>query len=479
MPPSKILFLSSLSFTIGIFSASFMENTGKYLPVFSILGFSLAFSFLRLRNLIIPVALFMVFFGVGSAWFLFFSGKGSEFENISFFKGVVSEEPEIRERSAHFILSGIGEFKGEKVLLITERYAGHNYGDILEIKGKIREPEAFDGFDYPGYLAKDGVYLTTFNPKVEIIGHENLFRRGMLNFKKKAGEYLDRGLPRPHASIMAAMLLGDKRSIPQFWRDVMSDAGVGHLAAVSGLHVTVVTALLASLAESLGMSKKRAILITVPAVIFFIVMTGLQASAIRAGIMGGCLAFSVFFGRMNSSLRTAIIAAALMLFANPLLLKHDIGFQLSFMAVIGIIRFSPLLEKKLLFLPRIAQEATAMSLSAHIFTFPILVHHFGKISLVFPITNTLIVPILYIIMVLGAVFIFLSFISGSLALIALLPLWILTSYLVGIVHFFSGFSWSVITIGSISPIILSIFYIPLLLSEKSGISSLEEKREMI
>jgi len=174
-------------------------------------------------------------------------------------------------------------------------------------------------------------------------------------------------------------------------------------------------------------------------------MTGLQSSAIRAGIMGTVASLAIFFGRMNNSLRIIFITAAIMLFFNPLLLAHDIGFQLSFLAVLGIILYSYFFEKIFWFAPAVLKEILAMSFASYVFTFPVLMYHFGSVSLVFPITNILIIPLLYPIMIIGIAFVFTSFVSEILAFFLLIPLWLMTQYLVLVVSYFSSFDWSSIS----------------------------------
>ena len=451
----KILILSSVSFIAGIFLSSFYEDIAKYLPILFILGFCLAVSFSWTKNTL-PIALIFIFIGFGSFWFNISDVREST--ELSSFRGTVIKQPELREKSAHFVLSG-------GVLLITERHAEYQYGDILEIMGKITPPEPFGKFDYPGYLAKEGIYWVAYRPKVEVVGHEKMYKEIIVTFRERASEYLSQSLPQPHSSIAAAMLLGEKREIPPEWQDKLSAAGVRHITAVSGLHVTVVTAIVTVLFAGLG--RRRSLPFVAGAISFFVLMTGLQASAIRAGIMGGCLIFAKIFGRMSSSARSVIIAASLMLLLNPLLLRYDIGFQLSFLAVIGIIQLSPLIEKKLSFLPSLVREITAMSFAAYIFTLPVIIYHFGKVSLVFLATNLLIIPVLYIIMLLGFAFIILSFVSGAIASIILLPFWFFTAYLVRVVDFFAGLPWSS-TILTIEPVTIIIFYLLLALAWKKN-----------
>ena len=468
MLSSKILFLSSVSFIAGIFLAGVHQSTGRYLPVLFILGFCLAISLNPVRT-VLPVVLILIFVGLGSFWFSVFNTRESV--ELSSFRGTVIEQPEIREKSAHFVLSG-------GLLLVTERHAGYQYGDVLEIRGEITSPEPFNGFDYPGYLARRGIHLVTYRPEVEVVGHKNMDGAAIVAFREKASDYLAQSLPQPHSSIAAAMFLGKQRDISAEWRERLSASGVGHIVSVSGHHVTVVVAIISVLLAGFG--KRRALLFIAGTIFLFVLMTGLQAPAIRAGIMGGSLVLAGFFGRMNSSLQSVIIAATLMLIFNPLLLWHDIGFQLSFLAVIGLIRLSPLIETKLLFLPPIAREVTAMSLSAYLFTLPMIIHHFGEISLVFLAANLLIVPVLHITMLLGLAFIILSFVSGTIASIVLLPLWLFITYLVVLVHFFAGLPWSSVALGSIGPVAIFASYVLLIIiSGKKEPDSIESVRPII
>lgn len=465
MPSSKILLLSSVSFIAGIFLASFYESAGRYLPALFILGFCLAISFDPVRT-VLPAVLVLIFIGIGSFWFNLFDIRESS--ELSSFRGTVIEQPELREESAHFVLSG-------GLLLVTERHVEYGYGDVLEIKGRITPPEPFDGFDYPGYLAKEGISLVAYRPEVKVVGHKKMSGGAIIAFKDRASDYLTRSLPQPQSSIATAMFLGEKREISSEWRDRLSAAGVRHITAVSGLHVTVVATIVSVLFAGLG--KRRSLPFIALAIFLFVLMTGMQASAIRSGIMGGSLILAGIFGRMNSSSRSVVIAASIMLLFNPLLLRHDIGFQLSFLAVIGIIRFSPAIEARLSFLPPVAREVTAMSLSAYLFTLPAVIYHFGETSLVFPVTNLLIVPVLHITMVLGLAFIVLSFVSGTIALITLFPLWLLLTYLVGLVYFFAELPWSSVTLGSVGPTVIFVSYALLIIlsgkKDHNGIKSMQ------
>lgn len=367
------------------------------------------------------------------------------------FSGVVIASP----KPGNFVLG----VEDEKVLLTTDIRANFKCGDVLLVNDVPQKPEPFDNFDYPNYLAKDGIRYTVFSEDVSVVDKEKLLRCYLYAFKDKAQSYIFRALPEPNSSIVSAMLLGEKRGISDYWRNVLSVAGVSHIVAVSGLHVTVISVIFFAIANNIGIPKRKALLLVILAISFFVLMTGLQSSAIRAGIMGTVSSLAIFFGRMNNSLRIIFITAAIMLLFNPLLLAHDIGFQLSFLAVLGIILYSSSFEKIFYFAPNILKEVLAMSFASYVFTFPVLMYHFGSVSLVFPITNILIIPLLYPIMITGIAFVFLSFISETLAFFLLIPLWLMTQYLVFVVSYFSSFNWSSISFSVIWSLVLVIIFL--------------------
>ena len=132
-------------------------------------------------------------------------------------------------------------------------------------------------------------------------------------------------------------------------------------------------------------------------------MTGAPASAVRAGIMGGLVIWAMKEGRLANSTNAILLAAGAMLAINPLLLRYDVGFQLSFLATIGIVQLSPILEK--IFwkgrAPKLIRETIILTMSAIIFVLPIILNSFEKLSLVSPIANFVILPAIPAIMGMG------------------------------------------------------------------------------
>ena len=359
--------------------------------------------------------------------------------------GEIIAEPDVRKSNVKLTISP-QELEG-KILVTANRYPEYQYGDRLKISGELLNPQEIEDFSYKDYLAKDGIFSVMYYPKTELLekNQGNFIFAGILNFKNKLRESIYRNLSPPHSSILAAIILGDKRQISDEWKEKLNFAGVRHLTAVSGMHVAVLSAILMSFFLALGFWRKQAFYFTVFLIAFFVILTGLQTSAIRAGIMAGLFLLARHLGRENSSTRAIVLAASFMLLQNPLLLRFDVGFQLSFLAVMGIIYVGPIFQNWLRRIPDKFQlrSILAMTLSAQIFTLPILIYNFGYISQVAPLTNLLILPFLPYIMILGFICGFLGMLWTPLGWVFSLPVWLLLAYLTKIVEWFSALPFSV------------------------------------
>ncbi len=380
-------------------------------------------------------------------------------------EGVVIEEPDIRESNTKLTI----EIKDwGRVLVSTRRYPEYNYGDKLKISGNLEIPQEFPDFNYQGYLAKEGIYAVVWQPEIELLASNqgNIVYAKILWFKNKLRRVIFQNLSPPHSSILAAIVLGDKARISQEWKDKLNIAGVRHITSISGMHIVILSWILMWLALSLGLWRNQAFYFSIALLILFIIMVGAPASAVRAGIMGGLLLLAEKIGRMRQASRALVIAAFFMLVQNSLLLKFDVGFQLSFLATLGIIYLTPVFQHWLYkltgfigsvfvsfwrrFTPETAQQTKpkqryggglvkllSMTLAAQVFTFPLLVYNFGYFSVVAPLSNLLLVPVVPYVMGAGLVFVLFGLIASPLAWLLSLPVWLLLNYMVKIVDWFS------------------------------------------
>lgn len=327
---------------------------------------------------------------------------GQEFQNENeggptSFIGIVIKEPDIRAKSQKLTVeqyeNGSRAVDG-KILVTTRRYPEYKYGDKLKITGKIQEPSNdIEGFNYQNYLRKDGIYYVMGFPKIELIGSGfgNPVKRFLLSFKNKFQEQAEKLIPVPQIGFLEALVFGEEGEISQDWKDKLNITGTRHIAAVSGMNITLISALLLNFFLFLGLWRSQAFYVSILFITLYILMIGAPASAVRAGVMAGIFLLGRYLGRSSLAARAVIFAAAIMLAFNPLLLRLDVGFQLSFLATMGLIHLQPFFSDLLKKIPNTLQLRSTLSatLSAQFFTMPILIYNFGYISLISPLANIL------------------------------------------------------------------------------------------
>lgn len=280
--------------------------------------------------------------------------------------------------------------------------------------------------------------------------------------KQNLREIISQNFSPPHSLILAALTLGDDRQMSQEWKQKLNITGLRHITAISGSHIIILAGILTWFFIILGFHRGQAFYPVLIFICFFVFFTGLQSSAIRAGIMGSVFLLAQKIGRQKASLRTLILAAALMLGFDPLLLRHNIGFQLSFLAVLGLIYLMPffenLFEKIKFFKPLGLSYLLAMTFSAQVFTAPISIYNFGYLSLAAPITNILIGPLIPFLMTVAFLFLFFSSFYQPLGWLISLPVYLMLDYWIWVVNFFSCLSITYINL-EISWICVPISYL--------------------
>jgi len=380
-------------------------------------------------------------------------------------RGIIIEEPEERINQQKF------QFKTEeisgKILVTTELYPEYSYGDQLEITGQLKELSVFEDFDYRAYLAKDKIYLVIYYPQINRLAKNQgaWFEQLIFNFKDKLRRGIDQILLPPQSSILKAVFLGDKWGLPDELKEKLNITGTRHIVAISGMHMIIMSQILLWLALAIGLWRGQAFYFVLFFLVLYILMVGAPASAVRAGLMAGLLLLAQKIGRLRSADRAVILAAAIMLMFNPGLLKSDVGFQLSFLATLSIIYLKPILDALIVRWPNPARlkDILTMTLAAQLGVLPVLVFHFGRLSLISPLANLLIVPFLPLLMLAGLLLSLISLFCLSLAKIIAWPTWLLLTYLVKVIDYLSVFPLAAYQFEKISWLILLAYYLPLTL----------------
>ena len=444
MSKSRLFFFFCLSFLGGVGLASFFHFSLVALFAFSIFALILIGPLWRRKNIVfVGFSLLFVILGIWRCQIAqerivqsVLRQLSDKKERVSFV-GEIVREPDVRDKSTKLT---VRTNKG-KVLVTARNGSSFRYGDKISLDGVLKTPPVFQDFNYRGYLAKEGIAAVMAYPKISLLSRNNgsPIYSGLLYLKNKLREVIYQNLSPPNSFILGAVILGDKSRISPLWKQKLNKAGVRHLTAISGMHIVILSNILMALGLAIGLWRRQSFYFSLILLTFYILMIGAPASAIRAGIMVGLLLFAQAVGRASQSQRAIVMAAALMLLINPLLLKFDVGFQLSFLAVLGIIYFGPSFKKWLSKLPNFlgAREILAITFSAQIFTLPILIYNFGYFSLVSPLTNIFIVPVLPLIMILGFVFTLVGIIMPWLGWLFSLPCQLFLIYITSVISFFS------------------------------------------
>jgi len=413
-------FLFCLSFLLGIGFGSFLNIPSQiayFLLVSSLIFFCLFFFkkkhfFTLLGGALLSLGFSLLLINSSTESLNKFRDQEINTKEVNL-RAEVKSEKELRQDYSRYILSS----EEGKILLLTDKNNDFKYGDTLLLKGKIELPQQFSDFDYQGYLAKEDIYWVAPFLGVEVIekakeSFKNEFYQGLYSLRQKIRLNSIKSFSQKQSSFLRAIILGDKGVVSDDFRQELSRSGTSHMVAISGLHLSILAVFVFGGLLYIGLARKQASLITILLIILFVVFIGFRASLVRAGFMASLALLSLSSGRIFRGERALIYVASLMLLFNPLLLRYDIGFQLSFLAVLGILLLKPLFDYvfvKKLKISQFFSDALTVTLSAQIFTLPIIIYNFGIFSLIAPIVNLII--LLFLPLILG-----LSFLWGIFSL---------------------------------------------------------------
>jgi competence protein ComEC len=306
-----------------------------------------------------------------------------------------------------------------KVLLYISESGNINYGDILLVKGlpnRIRSPLNPDEFDYQKYMRNKGILFQHFLKPDDFLIVDQIpgsfiyrvstnARQGIISIISNSfNEESTRG-------IMLALLAGQRHYIDHETYDRFIDIGIIHVLAVSGLHVGIIYMFLLALLRPLHKNKwgKRfSLCIKIIVLLFFAFLTGLSPSVLRATLMFSIMIVGKILNRNSHILNSVFLSACILLNINPYLL-FDVGFQLSYSAVIGIIMFQPVIYGDLNCKVKVINwiwQLTAVSIAAQLGTFPISLFYFKQFPTYFLLGNIFAIPYVTMSITMGIVFLF-------------------------------------------------------------------------
>ncbi len=384
---ASLFLLANLGIITGVALASF--NISKYFLLLIFLVYRRKFKF---------IICFIIFVVLGFWRYSTYQAKSLEVDLSKYNEhkvvllGQVSEEvdPGGNYQKVTVKVTQVNDQKTTGLVLISlAKYPELKYGDNLELTGNLTAPTNFSNFKYEKYLARYDIYSVMSWPKVKIINQTVNFYSRLLDLKTSVYHLINSTLPEPEAGLANALLLGYKGTLDTPEKDAFSCCGLSHIVAISGSHLTLLSALAFNVLLIFGLSSRQAFKPVVIFLWFYTFLTGLQTSALRAAIMGHLTLWGKNNGRQDAGGRLLFYAAAIMLLVNPLLLRDDLGFQLSFLAMIALIYFCPLGEK--IFGQGNIKSIIILTVASQLLTWPIAALNFGRFSLIAPLANLLVV----------------------------------------------------------------------------------------
>lgn len=328
------------------------------------------------------------------------------------------------------------------VLLKVFRFPQYEYGQQLKITCTLQEPKSFDSFNYKNYLARYNIYSVCYYPQIIMLneGQGNRIIKMVYIIKYIVSKRIQKFVHEPYASFLAGLIVGERRGIDPKLMAAFNTTGTTHIIAVSGYNITILVRVFFLVLISLYIRRQYAIWFIYIGLIGFVFISGISASVVRAAIMGGLVVFAQFNGRQVLMKNLLVATVLCMIMVNPNILMFDIGFQLSFLATIGLIYFTKPLEKCFVWLPELfgIRESFITTLTSTLITLPLILFYFKRFAIHAVLVNMLILPVIPVAMLLGVFLISISFFSTAFSFICGWFVSLILKYIIIIVTFFAS-----------------------------------------
>ncbi len=466
---SHIFTVTSLGFLTGVVGY-FVHPTIFIGIIFAVVIFITTF-FLKLKNKWLCLLLFCVFILSGFIWSTHYDRiHASKIPNELFDTritviGMVIDDPNRGINQTRIV---VHDDELGNVLVTLGTGAMINYGDMVTLSGKLEQPGIFitdtdREFDYGNYLALHDVYGTMRAYDFKIIAHDhgNWFVEKLFAVKNIFVSEITRIFPSPESGLFAGIIIGEKSLLPKNNLNDFQIAGLTHMIVLSGYNITIVAVAMIAILAWVGLgyrARRVGAIIIIP---IFLIMTGLGASSVRAGIMAMIVFILQITTRPSQPFRIILLSLCAMVFFNPRTLLYDPSLHLSFLAFIGLVYMTPVIEKifaklQILLRTRLRQgtvktkglltELVMQTIAVQVFVLPYILYMNGRVSLLLFFANILTVPTVPIIMGTGFVVTIIGIIWNPLAMIIAYPIKLALAYIIWIAHIVAAINVTTFTI---------------------------------
>jgi competence protein ComEC len=384
--------------------------------------------------------------------------------------GKIVSSPTNSQKSQSF------DFETEQGAMLSVRinsYEQLRYGDEISMDGTVKKLTTSTS-----YMKKDGIVGTVDYPKIISVKEQNGFsiKGGLFSIRDSMAQVYKKTLNQNESALMVGILLGQESAdFPADFKQAMKNSGTTHITALSGYNITILISALFYVLSFL-FSRKTTFWVSIVGIILFVIMTGAQSSVIRAALMGSLVIIAQRLSRIYSFKQAMAVSAFAMLIANPLVLKFDVGFVLSFLSLAGITYVAPIVATFIAFRNEIVEKIKKLfceTFAAQVAVLPVLSAYFGGFSLAGLVSNILVLPLIPITM-------FIGFVAGIAGMIWM-PLANLFSFVlslplaleVGIIKLFGSISQIQAQFGIIAVVAYYIILVALIFKYKQRLEAYE------
>ncbi|MGK7892617.1 MAG: ComEC/Rec2 family competence protein [Xenococcus sp. (in: cyanobacteria)] len=333
-------------------------------------------------------------------------------------------------------------------------------GATVKIKGILYQPSSPNNpgaFDFKRYLYRQGIFASLKGLEIDFNNIQIEPNSGWWQIRRRIIRSQVKGLGSPLGQLLSSIVLGRRAvDLPEDIRNLFINAGLAHILAASGFHVSLLLGVILKLTNSL--SAKAKLIIGTTILLIYLSLTGFSPSVIRAGLMGTAVLIASAMGGKVKPQGSLLLSAVIILLINPLWI-WSLSFQLSFLATLGLLVTAPVIEKKLDWIPPTIAIAIAFPLAAIIWTLPLVTYYFNNISTYSILLNIITTPLVTIISLGGMISAFAGLIFPLLGSILSWTLFYPILTLITILKFFTNLPGSVFAIGKISLGLLIMIYL--------------------
>ncbi len=471
--PSWTLFLACLGVGFGIAVASWL--TGVWIVLAAMIGIGAVAVLLRalpIRDRMRMLAILILGIAIGVGRYAIAGPSVNSIANDVGSSAIVEGRivsADLNDDGVTYVVDRVsvvgsrtsGE-REDRIRLEAPISSNASIGQYLRASCVLEQPQTFDGFAYDRFLAAKSIYAIcrlssapfVISPPFEggVGGGWRVSDHFWLTIGSIHDWINDRAraiLPEPQATLLLGLLIGEN-DFSDRWQEKFQITGTSHIVAASGYNVAIVAELALILLVTLGLYRKQAYPIVVVCIVAFVIIAGAGGAVVRAGIMGVLVLTARHIGRHGSPRNILALTVVAMLLFEPRLLRDDVGFQLSVCATTGMILFTDRISAMLKRVPTSfgVRESLASTIAATVATLPITMVSFGKISIVAPFVNMLVLPFIPYAMALGGGAIAISSIVKSIGVWIALPAWTVLSTMTSVIDLAATIPFASMNIGS-------------------------------